>query len=248
MSQRGGDVISTVRYGDQVFSPLPALQETDYILAFEKLEALRNINYLRENGIVLVNDFAWPPLPVAAGFEKYPLDVVEQLRQLAGEVVLIPATRLAGELGNEKASNVILIGLLASRMEIDKKLWLDIIRKKVPPKFIDLNLMAFESGFQFKPEHADRERSASPLGQGEIAMIQNFKQLVQAAKRKRASRPEFPAPRTTAPSCRSSKPKRKPWPISSSAATGRRSASCCAATAAARPILRSWTAPGPRRR
>jgi len=151
MSQRGGDVISTVRYGDQVFSPLPALRETDYILAFEKLEALRNINYLRENGIVLVNDFEWPPLPVAAGFEKYPLDVVEQLRLLAGEVVLIPATRLAGELGNEKASNVILIGLLASRMEIDKKLWLDVIRKKVPPKFIDLNLMAFESGFQFKP-------------------------------------------------------------------------------------------------
>ena len=151
MSQRGGDVISTVRYGDQVFSPLPALRETDYILAFEKLEALRNINYLRENGIVLVNDFEWPPLPVAAGVEKYPLDVVEQLRLLAGEVVLIPATRLAGELGNEKASNVILIGLLASRMEIDKKLWLDVIRKKVPPKFIDLNLMAFESGFQFKP-------------------------------------------------------------------------------------------------
>ena len=72
MSQRGGDVISTVRFGDEVFSPLPALDETDYILAFEKLEALRNINYLSEKGIVLVNDFEWQPLPVAAGFEKYP--------------------------------------------------------------------------------------------------------------------------------------------------------------------------------
>ncbi len=150
MSQRGGDVISTVRYGDQVFSPLPALRETDYILAFEKLEALRNINYLSDTGIVLVNDFEWQPLPVAAGFEKYPQDVVAQLKKLAGKVVLIPATRLAGELGNDKASNVVLIGLLASRMDIDKKLWLEVIRRKVPQRFIDLNLAAFESGFQFK--------------------------------------------------------------------------------------------------
>ena len=151
MSQRGGDVISTVRYGDKVFSPLPALKETEYILAFEKLEALRNINYLSEKGIILVNDFEWQPLPVAAGFEKYPADTVEQLQKLAAELVLIPATRLAVELGNEKVSNVILIGLLASRMEIDKKLWLEVIGKKVPPRFIELNLKAFESGFHFKP-------------------------------------------------------------------------------------------------
>jgi indolepyruvate ferredoxin oxidoreductase beta subunit len=151
MSQRGGDVISTVRYGDQVFSPLPALRETDYILAFEKLEALRNINYLSEKGIVLVNDFEWQPLPVAAGFEKYPQDVVSQLQKLSGELVLIPATRLAAELGNDKASNVVLIGLLASRMDIDKKIWLEVIQRKVPPRFLDLNLKAFESGYGFKP-------------------------------------------------------------------------------------------------
>ncbi|MCU0237629.1 MAG: indolepyruvate oxidoreductase subunit beta [Acidobacteria bacterium] len=150
MSQRGGDVISTVRYGDQVFSPLPALRETDYILAFEKLEALRNINYLSDKGIVLVNDFVWEPLPVAAGFEKYPQDVVEQLQKLAGELVLIPATRLAAELGNDKASNVVLIGLLASRMKIPKETWLEVLRRKVPPRFLDLNLKAFESGYGFK--------------------------------------------------------------------------------------------------
>lgn len=150
MSQRGGDVISTVRYGDQVFSPLPALKETDYILAFEKLEALRNINYLSDKGIVLVNDFEWQPLPVAAGLEKYPQDILPRLKKLSGELVLIPATRLAGELGNEKASNVVLIGLLASRMDIDKKIWLDVIGRKVPPRFLDLNLAAFESGFLFR--------------------------------------------------------------------------------------------------
>ncbi len=87
---------------------------------------------------------------MAAGFEKYPQDIVAQLKKLSGELVLIPATRLAGELGNDKASNVVLIGLLASRMDIDKKLWLEVIRRKVPPRFIDLNLAAFESGFQFK--------------------------------------------------------------------------------------------------
>ena len=151
MSQRGGDVISTVRFGDEVFSPLPALGETDFILAFEKLEALRNINYLAAKGIVLVNDFEWMPLPVAAGFEKYPQDVVEQLRRLAGELVLIPATRLAAELGNDKASNVVLIGLLASRLEIDKQTWLEVIARKVPPRFLDLNRRAFESGYGFKP-------------------------------------------------------------------------------------------------
>jgi indolepyruvate ferredoxin oxidoreductase beta subunit len=152
MSQRGGDVVSTVRFGEQVFSPLPALRETDYILAFEKLEALRNINYLSDKGIVLVNDFEWQPLPVAAGLAQYPGDVIERLRQLAGVVVLIPATRLAAGLGNEKASNVVLIGLLASRMDIDKELWLEVIRRKVPPRFLDLNLKAFESGFRFQPE------------------------------------------------------------------------------------------------
>lgn len=150
MSQRGGDVISTVRFGDQVFSPLPALGETDYILAFEKLEALRNINYLSAKGIVLVNDFEWQPLPVASGFEKYPQDAVERVRKLAGELVLIPATRLAAELGNDKASNVVLIGLLASRMKIAKSIWLEVLRKKVPSRYLDLNLRAFESGYGFR--------------------------------------------------------------------------------------------------
>jgi indolepyruvate ferredoxin oxidoreductase beta subunit len=151
MSQRGGDVISTVRYGAEVFSPLPALHDTEYILAFEKLEALRNINYLSEKGIILVNDFEWQPLPVAAGLDKYPQNIESQLKKLAAEVVLIPATRLAIELGNEKASNVILIGLLASRMDIERQLWLDVIEKKVPPRFKDLNLQAFETGFRFRP-------------------------------------------------------------------------------------------------
>ncbi len=150
MSQRGGDVVSTVRFGEEVFSPLPAVGETDYILAFEKLEALRQARFLAPRGIVLVNDFVWKPLPVAAGFEAYPEDVVERLKQRAGELVVIPATDIATRLGNEKASNVVLIGLLASRMKIAKETWLDVLRRKVPARFLDLNLKAFEAGFGFQ--------------------------------------------------------------------------------------------------
>lgn len=150
MSQRGGDVVSTVRFGAEVFSPLPAVGETDYILAFEKLEALRQIRFLAPQGIVLVNDFVWEPLPVAAGFEKYPPDVVERLQARAGELVVIPATAIASGLGNEKASNVVLIGLLASRMKIDKNIWLEVLRRKVPQRFLDLNLKAFEAGHGFR--------------------------------------------------------------------------------------------------
>lgn len=150
MSQRGGDVVSTVRFGAEVFSPLPAVGETDYILAFEKLEALRQARFLAPRGIVLVNDFVWKPLPVAAGFEAYPEDVVERLKQRAGELVVIPATDIATRLGNEKASNVVLIGLLASRMKIAKETWLEVLRRKVPARFLDLNLKAFEAGFGFR--------------------------------------------------------------------------------------------------
>lgn len=150
MSQRGGDVISTIRFGREVFSPLPALNETDYILSFEKLEALRNINYLRPDGVILVNDLRWEPVPVAAGFESYPENIMETLKQYAAEVVLIPATAMATELGNERASNVILLGLLASRMSIPKETWLSVIRRKVPPKFLELNMQAFEKGYTFR--------------------------------------------------------------------------------------------------
>ena len=149
MSQRGGDVLSTVRFGDRVFSPLPSKNETDYILAFEKLEALRNVNYLAPQGIMLVNDFRWDPLPVAAGLEKYPEDIEAQLRKFSAEVVMIPATQMAVRLGNEKITNVILIGLLASRMAVDAVIWREVIGRKAPLKFRDLNARAFELGYEY---------------------------------------------------------------------------------------------------
>lgn len=149
MSQRGGDVLSTVRFGDKVFSPLPSGNETDYILAFEKLEALRNVNYLAPQGIMLVNDFRWDPLPVAAGLERYPEDIEVQLRKFSAELVMIPATQMAVRLGNEKVTNVILIGLLASRMAVAASIWRDVIGRKAPPRFRELNAQAFELGYAY---------------------------------------------------------------------------------------------------
>ncbi|MCP4157793.1 MAG: indolepyruvate oxidoreductase subunit beta, partial [bacterium] len=135
MSQRGGDVISTIRYGEEIFSPMPSLYDVDYIVSFEKLEGLRNINYLSKDGIMMVNDYAWEPLPVAAGFEKYPEDIEKIMEKYSSKVIMIPATPLAIELGNIRATNVVLIGALAANMDIDKNVWLDIVKKKVPPKF-----------------------------------------------------------------------------------------------------------------
>ncbi len=150
MSQRGGNVISTIRYGEQVFSPMSSLYETDYILAFEKLEALRNINYLSPNGIMMVNDYVWEPLPVASGVEEYPKDIEGTLNKFASRVLMVPATRIAQDLGNIRATNVVLIGVLAANMDIEKNTWVKIVKQKVPPKFIDLNLEAFEKGYSYK--------------------------------------------------------------------------------------------------
>ncbi|MEN8154002.1 MAG: indolepyruvate oxidoreductase subunit beta [Acidobacteriota bacterium] len=150
MSQRGGDVIATIKFGKEVFSPLPSINKTDYILAFEKLEGLRNINFLNEKGKMIVNDFIWEPLPVASGYEKYPEDIRENLEKFSDELVMIPATDLAEELGNVKVTNVVLVGVLASKMEIEKELWLKVITEKVPPKFKDLNISAFEKGYKYK--------------------------------------------------------------------------------------------------
>jgi len=152
MSQRGGDVISTIRYGQEVFSPLPSLNDVDIMLSFEKLEALRNINYLKPDGHALVNAFELYPLPVAAGFEKYPADIVEQLAKFTPNLTLIPASKIALKLGNIRAANIVLVGLLASRLEISKELWIEVISRKIKPQYRELNLQAFEAGYNFGGE------------------------------------------------------------------------------------------------
>jgi indolepyruvate ferredoxin oxidoreductase beta subunit len=128
------------------------LKGTDYILSFELLEGLRNLKYLADDGVLMVNDFVWEPLPVAAGLDEYPEDVKDRLKKGARKLVIIPASKIALNLGNIRATNIVLIGVLARNMDIEKEIWQDMIRKKIAARFVDLNLKAFEEGYGFKSD------------------------------------------------------------------------------------------------
>ncbi len=146
MSQRGGSVVTYVKYGKKVYSPIIDKGEADIILAFERLEAIRALPFLKKGGKIILNDRAISPMPVITGACKYPEGIVEELSKKA-EVIALDALELSMSLGSAKAVNVVLIGVLAKSMDIDKEIWLNVIKETVPPKFLDLNLKAFELGY-----------------------------------------------------------------------------------------------------
>jgi len=148
MSQRGGDVISTVRYGEKVNSPIVGEEEADYILAFEKLEALRTLKFLKDKGKLIINDYRWDPLPVATGTFEYPKDIVERISKITKNYKLVNAIKVAAELGNIRVANVYLLGVLAQQMDVDKETWKKVIKDRVPEKAIDINLKAFDRGLK----------------------------------------------------------------------------------------------------
>ena len=146
MSQRGGSVVTYVKYGDKVFSPIIDRGEADMILAFEKLEAARALPYLKEGGTVILNDRAIAPMPVITGAAEYPDGLVADIAAKA-KVIAIDALSLSLEAGSAKAVNVVLIGVLARSSDISKEVWIQTIKDTVPAKFLDLNLKAFELGY-----------------------------------------------------------------------------------------------------
>lgn len=148
MSQRGGSVVTYVRWGEKVASPVIEMGEADVILAFEQLEAARFLPYLKPGGTVVANTQRIDPMPVAAGTAEYPEGVLPAIREKGVDVLAVDAAALAREAGSEKAVNVVLIGAMARRMEIPKEAWLDAVEHCVPEKFRELNLKAFELGFQ----------------------------------------------------------------------------------------------------
>ena len=147
MSQRGGSVVTYVKYGDQIASPIIGLGEADVILAFELLEAYRALPYLKKGGKIIVNTQRLNPMPVITGAAEYPGDILEKLRQ-AADVSALDALALSQEAGSPKAANVALIGVMARETALEKQLWLDTIRETVPEKFLEINLRAFELGYQ----------------------------------------------------------------------------------------------------
>ena len=149
MSQRGGSVITHVRVGDEVCSPIVAAGEADFLLSFEELEAARAASFLRKDGVAIVNTQVIWPMPVITGVAAYPQDIVDKLSQVT-DVTAVDALALSLQAGSPKAVNVVLIGILAQSTNIDKETWIEVIKQTVPEKFLDLNLKAFELGYTYK--------------------------------------------------------------------------------------------------
>ncbi len=147
MSQRGGSVVTYVKYGEEVFSPIIDRGEADIILAFEMLEAYRALPYLKEGGKLIVNTQEIDPMPVITGTMQYPENIDQKLCEKA-DVTLVDALSLAEKAGNFKAVNVVLIGVMAKSTDIPYEKWLETIKTTVPPKFLDVNVKAFEAGYR----------------------------------------------------------------------------------------------------
>jgi len=146
MAQRGGCVTSHVRYGNKVYSPLAGLGTIDLLVAFEKMEALRYLNYLTPDATIIVNaDEIYPPA-VNLGDFPYPEEIISFLKSKYKVIKEIDASGLAREAGNVKAANVVLLGAISTLMNISPSIWEDVIRKSFPEKLVKVNLKAFQSG------------------------------------------------------------------------------------------------------
>ncbi len=146
MAQRGGSVVTFVRYGEQVAEPIVEAGQADVLIAFEKLEALRYLHFLREDGVVIVNDWRIDPITVVTGAAEYPEGVLDTLRA-SRKVVAVEAMKAAKELGAPKAFNVVVLGAAAPYVGFDKEEWLKVIEETVPPKTVEVNQKAFEMGY-----------------------------------------------------------------------------------------------------
>ncbi|MBR5273492.1 MAG: indolepyruvate oxidoreductase subunit beta [Clostridia bacterium] len=147
MSQRGGSVVTYVRYGEKVYSPVIEKGEADIIIAFEQLEAARWLEYLKPDGILIANTQRIDPMPVIMGAAKYPENILEKLEQKGVKVISVDALDLAVKAGNPKSTNVVLLGVTARFLGFERDMWIDIIRSTVPEKMLDINVNAFDLGY-----------------------------------------------------------------------------------------------------
>jgi len=146
MAQRGGAVSSQVRYGEEVQSPVIELGDAELIVAFEKMEALRWLEYLKPGGGVIVNDMEINSTPIQMGAAEYPKNAIEEIERAGARVSVIGATAAAEALGNQKAMNVVLLGAAVSQMGLLDIDWERIIIENVPARLSELNVLAFRKG------------------------------------------------------------------------------------------------------
>jgi indolepyruvate ferredoxin oxidoreductase beta subunit len=145
MSQRGGSVSSQIRYGKKVWSPVIEMGSADLLVAFEEMEALRWLDYLRVGGKVVVNNYQIPSVPVTTGKVPYPQGILEELSRDA-DTTVVDAAGEAEKLGNPKVMNVILLGTIVRNMNLEHIDWAQIIRENVKPAFVELNIKALQVG------------------------------------------------------------------------------------------------------
>lgn len=146
MSQRGGSVVTYVKYGEKVYSPVIEKGEADVIISFEELEAARYLPYLKKGGHIITSTQKIDPMPVITGAAEYPGNIVKKIEEKGIKVTSVDALSLAEQAGNAKASNVVLMGVASKSTDFDVNVWQEAIRTCVPPKFLELNKKAFELG------------------------------------------------------------------------------------------------------
>lgn len=146
MSQRGGSVVTYVKYGEKVYSPVIEKGEADVIISFEELEAARYLPYLKKGGHIITSTQKIDPMPVITGAAEYPGNIVKKIEEKGIKVTAVDALSLAEQAGNAKASNVVLMGVASKSTDFDVNVWQEAIRACVPPKFLELNKKAFELG------------------------------------------------------------------------------------------------------
>ncbi len=146
MAQRGGSVVSQIRYGEKIYSPLIEKGSADIILAFEKLEAVRYLDFLKPNGIMIINSQQITPLSVFFFDIPYPEDVQVICKKKTEQIVMIEGIKIAERLKNQRVLNTVMLGALSNFLQFDEEHWIKAIEQRVPPKTFDLNRKAFEAG------------------------------------------------------------------------------------------------------
>ena len=147
MAQRGGSVVTFVRYGESVAEPIVEEGCADVLIAFEKLEALRYAHFLKKDGAIVVNDHRIDPITVVTGAAQYPENIIENLEK-EHNVYKVNAMEEALKLGNSRVFNIIVLGVAAKHMDFSKEDWLNVIEKTVPAKTVEINKKAFLLGYE----------------------------------------------------------------------------------------------------
>ncbi|MDN5326099.1 MAG: indolepyruvate ferredoxin oxidoreductase, beta subunit [Moorella sp. (in: firmicutes)] len=148
MAQRGGSVVTQVRFGPRVYAPVMAPGTADFLVAFEKLEARRWLPYLKSGGWLIVNDQEMPPLPVLTGAATYPEDLAGEMGRLVNNMRVLDALDLARRAGNIKTVNIVLMGALARYLPISRAAWEEALAASVPERFLEVNKKAFQMGWE----------------------------------------------------------------------------------------------------